>query len=481
LEVNSAVYFTSRILFTGSSAVPLAVVILDYAKSPLTDIMGYPWITVQSWEPFHIDALGVLSLLGAEAIDITVGRLVASKWLEYMPLLAGFVIASDCFRKKNPAFLFYNLTKGIHTTDLAPWFSRWVQCQEFETTRSIVYWDVGNKPQSWLGYQIISGAFSICLIGLLLAMTVLSKDWYGLANAIALMVSVIVRAYILQANRNAVDRAVKSPERNAKTLLITPDSKIITMFIPDNLIVSIFVRKPRPYQNWLYLLFQWAGWASFAVHVLAIGMANLATQLYSVLLILISSILICWKFGCDDSTLGQRHRNLISDHVSPAYSCWIGSRLRATVFEWPLDMEFRRLGPGPTQWRLKDASDRIEHGQRSERRMDLYAWLNLTSDEEDSLGKWDLLPHKRCHDNSWQQEFNAKKALVRDQYRPHIETIKRGALQAVRGRHHMRPAVPVDGYTAMEAQGPDSLTPASPQRRNSELTTSGLLVGREVT
>ncbi|OJJ94695.1 hypothetical protein ASPACDRAFT_55617 [Aspergillus aculeatus ATCC 16872] len=353
--------------------------------------MGFPWITLQSWEPFHIDALGVLSLLGAEALDTSVGRLVASKWLEYMPLLAGFVIAS------------------MHTTDLAPWFSRWVQCQEFETTRSIVYWDVGNNPQSWLCYRIISGVLSICLLGLLLAMTVLSKDWYGLANAIALMVSVIVRAYVLQANRNAVDRAVESPEGIAKTLLITPDSKVITMFIPDNLIVPIFVRKPRPYRNWLYRLFQWAGWASFAVHVLAIGMANLATQLYSVVLILTSSILISWKFGCDDSTLGQRHRNLIGDNISPAYSCWIGSRLQAIVFEWPLDMEFRRSGP--TQWRLNNASDRIEDGQRSERRIDLYAWLNLTSYEEDSLGKWDLLPHKRSHDNSWQEEFNAKKAL----------------------------------------------------------------------
>lgn len=40
-------------------------------------------------------------------------------------------------------------------------------------------------------------------------MAVLSKDWYGFANAIARIVSIVIRSYIMQVNRNAIDVAVK--------------------------------------------------------------------------------------------------------------------------------------------------------------------------------------------------------------------------------------------------------------------------------
>ncbi|KAL3256203.1 hypothetical protein ABHI18_007768 [Aspergillus niger] len=309
-------------------------------------------------------------------------------------------------------------------------------------------------------------------------MTILSKDWYGLANAVSLMLSVIIRACILQANRSAIDRAVKAPEEIAKTILITPDSKVVTMFIPNNLIIPVFVRTPKPRQNWLYHLFQWAGWVSFAVHVLAIGMANLATQIYTVALVLLSSILICQKLGCDDSILGHWQRKLMTENVPRAYCCRIGSRLKATVSEWPRDMEFRELYP--KQWRLKEASDTVEQGQRSGRRMDLYAWLNLTADEEDSLWKWDLLPHQRSHDNSWHEEFNAKKALISDKYKPELETIKIRAVRGVRGRNYVRFGVLADEESAMESRGPDPLRPSSPQRRASVLTTRGLLIEGQV-
>ncbi|KAL5045870.1 hypothetical protein BDW71DRAFT_182966 [Aspergillus fruticulosus] len=64
------------------------------------------------WQPFRVDALGLITLLGAEEIDTWVGRLVVSRWPEYMPLLATYIIAGDRFRRKSHSFSIYNITMG---------------------------------------------------------------------------------------------------------------------------------------------------------------------------------------------------------------------------------------------------------------------------------------------------------------------------------------------------------------------------------
>jgi hypothetical protein len=46
--------------------------------------------------------------------------------------------------------------------------------------------------------------------------------------------------------------------------------------------------------------------------------------------------------------------------------------------------------------------------------MDLYAWLDLSKEQERSLVKWDLIPHHRKGDGSWGTEFKAKQKLIRE-------------------------------------------------------------------
>ena len=86
--------------------------------------MWAPWKGLLTWAPFQIDALGLITLLGAEEVNASVGRLVRSTWLEYLPLLGAYVIANESFREKKPGYHIYNISQGIHTTDLAPWLSR---------------------------------------------------------------------------------------------------------------------------------------------------------------------------------------------------------------------------------------------------------------------------------------------------------------------------------------------------------------------
>jgi hypothetical protein len=111
--------------------------------------MGYPWFVLHHWEPFHIDALGLVTLLGSDEVKLYIGRLVTSRWLEYMPLLGTFVIAGDRFKEKMPSFNIYNISAGINTPELSSWFTRWMLAQEFEVSRSVVFWEIIEKPRKW--------------------------------------------------------------------------------------------------------------------------------------------------------------------------------------------------------------------------------------------------------------------------------------------------------------------------------------------
>jgi hypothetical protein len=381
--------------------------------------MGYPWESLYNWQPFQVDALGIITLLGSEGIDAWVGRLVPSRWLEYMPLLAINVIAANQFLSKQPSFFLYNVTRGIHTTDMAAWFTRWIQCQQLETTRTVICWEAQTEtPRQWFYYHAIAAAISFCLTGFLVVLTVLSRDFYGLAAACALIVSIFARAYLLNANRSAIDRAVvqQSPSSSTSTrtntdkiLIITPDSNILTMYVPGNLIIPVFIRNPVPSSPKLYDLMRWICWGAFCVQIITLGMAVLSTQMYVAVLIAVPSYLICHGFGCDDTV---RPCEVKSGRFgrTKGYTCWIGSRLKATVFEWPDCLEFTKTDMG---WGTRGPSDAAMQA-RSTKRQDLYAWLDLTEEEKDSMSRWDLLPHKRGDDSTWQDDLRAKRGLVRE-------------------------------------------------------------------
>jgi hypothetical protein len=391
--------------------------------------MGYPWSVLYEWQPFKIDALGLITLLGAQEIDHAIGRLVPSRWLEYMPLLAGHVIAGDRFRQKKPAFNWYNVTSGIHTTDLAAWFSRWLMAQDFTPTRTVVWWEVRDQRRRRPGHQWgrgqrlddkdIAALMSLCTMGVLIAMAVLSGDWYGFANGVALALSILVRAYIVRANRAAIDAAVErtlggrfqtaptvDDSCHVKTLMILPDSTAITVFVPETLIRTVFVCNPTPRSAMMYDLARAIGWVAFGVHIVALGMAQLVSQLCTVALLIVSTVLVCYRVGCDDFQGIWKRTNALQP--SKFYSCWIGTYLQVTVLEWPTDADFAKDENG--KWRRRQEGHETTE-PASVRRQDLYAWLNLNAAEEESLAKWDLLPHARGY-STWVDDFNAKKDLI---------------------------------------------------------------------
>jgi hypothetical protein len=73
-------------------------------KLPLQDVKHW-----SQESTFHIDALGLVTLLGSEEVNLSVGHLQRRRYTEYLPLLAAFVIAGNRFTSEQTGFVIYNL------------------------------------------------------------------------------------------------------------------------------------------------------------------------------------------------------------------------------------------------------------------------------------------------------------------------------------------------------------------------------------
>ncbi|KAI4949128.1 hypothetical protein J4E91_005592 [Alternaria rosae] len=71
-------------------------------------------INIKNWSPFKIDALGMVMLLGADAIRKPIGRLVYSPF-EYLPLLPGHIFADNSSRRSGgyPGLHLYDFRDSI--------------------------------------------------------------------------------------------------------------------------------------------------------------------------------------------------------------------------------------------------------------------------------------------------------------------------------------------------------------------------------
>jgi hypothetical protein len=442
----------------------------------------YPWqetlSSLSSRTNLRVDALGLVTMLGAADVDASVGRLVPSRYLEYLPLLGAFVLAGNNFTSKRPGFQLANLTSDIITGEVAAWFSRWLLAQDFHQIHHRLVWRVADVDAA----QQRGGAFwaawpiGIALNGILLALAVLAEDWWGFANVVAMILSVVVRAVLVQQNRAGIDNAIRDlksgPGAYAKMLVFLDDSKVITMWVPVNLVSVVFAgnpKVPRPF----YRLVRWVGWVAFAVHVVSIGMASLVTQICTVVLMVVSTVLTVFKVGCDDWRMVERVARVM-ERLDPnrelsldselAVACRISSLLSVTVSEYPLGYQmiadikdkagpgrkeqstsssntavsntksavaqekrlmFRReqdcndleLGPGSPKVIESWANKRDKITQGTVRRQDLYVWLNMSNEEEESLRRWNLAPRITQRNESWWALYRTKQERFRERFR----------------------------------------------------------------
>ncbi|KAI1499751.1 hypothetical protein F5X99DRAFT_269136 [Biscogniauxia marginata] len=322
---------------------------------------------LEKWSPFQVDALGLVTLIGAEQVDRVLGQLAWNTITEWLPTLGAYIFATDQITEPIPGFTLYNITDGILATDLAGWFSRWLLCQDLTFCSSTIH-IVGTNPGAGKpGRQHFKQICSLALGSMTIVPVVLSilvGDWWGLANTTAMLASVLVRQIILYQNRLALDLAMEESERTSceyvKVLITLPNGKVVTVYTTRGIVIDCLLTTPRPPNPKLYSVSRVAGWFAFGVHVISLGMASLFSQIISVILLISATILVVRQIGTDRKRIGRR-------------------------------MVFERFD------------------SQAEFRAATYARLDLTMNEEDSMVLWNLFPH-RSNESWWNKYRMAKEA-----------------------------------------------------------------------
>jgi hypothetical protein len=194
----------------------------------------------KEWQPFKLDALGLVTILGTAEMDRTIGCPNYNRCTEYLPLLAGFIIAGNNFTAPLPGFTVYNITDGIVATDVAGWFARWLMCQNFKWNASTLHIAVNAKNRFRFLNQYVSILIGLVILSPMMFIAVFTGDWFGTANVSSMLISVFVRWLVVKQNREAIDRTVlagmTSSSQVVKTFWTLPNGKAIAIYAPRGII-----------------------------------------------------------------------------------------------------------------------------------------------------------------------------------------------------------------------------------------------------
>jgi hypothetical protein len=345
-----------------------------------------PLAHIRDWKPFQIDALGLVTLLGADEVNQSVGTLQHRRFTEYLPLLAAFVIAGDRFVAEQPGFVLYNLDDGITSTELKGWFTRWLMSQDVNNATTVLEW---QKPDKARGLEkAFAPALSCVSVMPLLVITVLVGDWYGVGNAVAIIISVLTRVYLLSKRRHARDEAAVpkegKPNEMKRLCIIRSDGKMITCIVPKSVLLT-FVNQGPVHRPKFYHCARWVCWLALGVHMCILGMCSLVTQIYTVLLLVLST----WWFTSDFFwDIGREKLKPTGDETS--------------VFNIPFNED----------WRVKQTNYAKKNAPGpNDRRLIAWARLLLNEKDEGAMFRWNLFPIKEQSSAWWADYQEAKESF----------------------------------------------------------------------
>lgn len=377
---------------------------------------------LKHWRPIKIDALGLVTLLGADDVNKSIGTLQRRRFTECLPLLAAFVIAGDNFTEEQPGYALYNITDGIYTTELKGWFTRWLSVQKIRKSTTVFHWRVlEERSPEFREFQLLAWIISILAVAPLLVCTCLIGDWYGVGNSLAIIFSIVVRKSLLWQLRERLNR-VAAPQSDPKTtsqgserlplhkqdseksqtsvststrqlhrktsaptakdevkLFVTrADGKMVTIYTPRSILETFTRDFELPSAEWYHFL-RWVGWAAFGAHIIVLGMASLFTQIYTVILLVFSTWALCHDFDID--TGRQLDEEFETKDKLPAEAITIPFTSRVVVTKENPDIE--------------------------DRRMLAYVRAKPTDDQEDMLKHWSMMPRPGV---TWYEDYDAAKA-----------------------------------------------------------------------
>lgn len=354
-----------------------------YVTLPLEDVKAW-----SQRSTFKIDALGLVTLLGADEVNISVGHLQRRRYTEYLPLLAAFVIAGNRFTAEQPGFVIYNLTDGITSTELKGWFSRWLMSQTVNNATTVLEWKERKKPDR--ATSLIAPALAFALVTPLLVCSVLIGDWYGVGNSFAIIISIFVRVYLLWQIREARDTSANQPpgpKNETKVLnVIRSDGKMITCRAPASVLFT-FTNDCEVKRKIYYKLARRLGWLALGVHMCILGMCTLFTQIYTVLLLVLSTWALCsdWSFDIGRKVVKSDGSGDFAERETtiPFNECWY-------VVKTDLPKKKR------------ETSDPTSKVVKWDRRQVAWARIDPTKMQETMMERWNLLPYKDGNKGWWE-------------------------------------------------------------------------------
>ena len=185
------------------------------------------------------------------------------------------------------------------------------------------------------------------------------------------------RRLILHWSLKSIDTAVgNAPEHDpartrVKCLVQFPDGKALTLFTSRGILTKVLLPRPEPLHYRRYSLARYISWLCFGFHVISLGMSALASQLATVVVLLLSTALLVFRvFAVEDC---------------------IGSKMRV---------------------RRCDGKGQRESYSRT------YSRLHLTKNEESSLVAWNLAPQRT--NVGWWNKYRASLVDPRDPVEPQV-------------------------------------------------------------
>jgi hypothetical protein len=357
-----------------------------------------PLHDIKSWSEkstFSIDALGLVTLLGAEEVNQSVGHLQRRRYTEYLPLLAAFVIAGNRFTAEQPGFVIYNLTDGITSTELKGWFTRWLMSQNVNNATTVLTWR--ERKHHTRATSLIAPALAFFLVAPLLICTILIGDWYGVGNAGAIIMSIFTRVFLLWQLRHARDNTANNPKNQEKwkdLCIIRSDGKMVTCRVPAPVLMTFTMDCEVKHKKW-YKMARRLGWLALGVHMCILGMCTLFTQIYTVILLVLSTWALCSDFGFDIGRKWQSPK-ATDEFAEKESTIPFNEKWEVVKTDHPKKKKSSDpKDPEPLKW---------------DRRGVAWARIKPTEMQETLMKRWNLLPYEE-NQGWWEDYKNIKRVL----------------------------------------------------------------------
>ena len=312
-------------------------------------------------------------------IDVALGSLAHHKYVESLPMLSSFSIAFDRVSETIPGYVLYNVTDKIKTLDTAAWFTRYLKHRDLGCVGSTIHIkrvSKALKPHHYLAFILNLGTpiLFIILSYIQYIYDAQTSNYNALVSSAFMLGTVLCRIVNVWQLRTALDKQVRkalpddargqdyqglSPTNTCK-VWVTYSNSSVRVVAPRGLI-RILLTDPKPIYPRFYEATRLLSLVMVAGQIVSLSKSSTTYMVYYLSVMLCSTALYLW--------FSRQHSNV--DNIC--------SKLEITV----------------------------NRSTGRERHMQMFADMNMTEDEEESMRLWGLAPH--ASNEGWWEAYEKQK------------------------------------------------------------------------